>query len=370
MQPILQTASDVMVGAWQVTAVMAPYLLFGFAVAGLLHVLLPAAWVARHLGGTGWRPSVKAALFGVPLPLCSCSVIPVSASLRAQGAGTGATAAFLMSTPQTGVDSLAVTYGLLGPVIAVIRPVVAFISGALCGIAVDRWGGDAPALAGAASVGGPAAGPAWRRALRHGFFTLPRDIGREVLIGLLVAGVLGAVVPHDFFADRLHPGLGAMLAMMALGVPMYVCSTASVPIALGLINAGISPGAALVFLITGPATNAAALLAMWKMLGRRAVGIYLLCLAVSALGAGWSLDQWILPAFPTATLACHMESPGPFGQAAAALLVVILLAPMFRWRSSHSRGASTVGPRAACSCGCAKDDGEKSGPPTAAQDRT
>lgn len=370
MELALQTTSDAIVGAWQVAAIMAPYLLAGFAAAGLLHVVLPPSWVARHLGGAGWRPSMKAALLGVPLPLCSCSVIPVAASLRTQGAGPGATAAFLMSTPQTGIDSLAVTYGLLGPVFAVIRPVVAFVSGALCGIAVDRWAGETPSAAAAPRTAGSAAGPAWRRALRHGFLTLPRDVGREVLVGLAVAGLLGALVPHDFFADKLQPGLGAMLAMMALGVPMYVCSTASVPIALGLINAGISPGAALVFLTTGPATNAAALLAMWRMLGRKAVGIYLLCLAVSALAAGWCLDRLIVPAFPAAAPACHVEAPGPIGHAAAALLVVILLAPLLRKRPPASPGTVPAGARGACSCGCAKGGDGAGAPPPADQVRS
>lgn len=346
MSDVLQMTLSAVAGAWQVAAAMAPYLLLGFAVAGLLHVLIPAAWVVRHLGGRGWKPAVKAALAGVPLPLCSCSVIPVAATLRAQGAGRGAVAAFLMSTPQTGVDSIAVTYGLLGPVLAVVRPVVAFVSGALCGGVVDRWGGEDSTGAAAGGTAGPAAapGPAWRRALRHGFVTLPRSIGREVLIGLLLAGVLGALVPHDFFADRLRPGLPAMLAMLAIGIPMYVCSTASVPIALGLINAGISPGAALVFLVTGPATNAATLMAMTKMLGRRPVVIYLLCLVAAALASGWLLDRWLVPAFPGAAPVCHVEPPGPWGHAMAAVLLAALLIPQWRRRKPE--------PAAGAKCSC------------------
>lgn len=327
---VLDRAADIVTGAWGVAAQMSPYLLFGFAVAGALHVALPFAWVARHLGGRGPLLSIKAALFGVPLPLCSCSVIPVAVSIRRQGAGRGATAAFLMSTPQTGVDSLLVTYALLGPVFALLRPVIAFLSGALCGIAVDRWTHGTDATVPDAPPPSPATAPWWRRALRHGFVTLPSDIGRELLIGLGVAGAIGALVPAGFLVERLPAGLPGALLMMAIGIPMYVCSTASVPIAMGLMQAGVSPGAALVFLITGPATNAATLGALGRLLGPRAAAIYLVCLAATALASGLLLDLWLIPSFPQAAPACHAASAPWWGHASAALLLGVLGAAWLR----------------------------------------
>jgi len=302
---------------------MAPFLLFGFFVAGLLYVVLPASWIARHLGGRGGWPTAKAALFGIPLPLCSCGVIPVALSLRRQGAGRGATAAFLMSTPQTGVDSILVSYALLGPVIAAVRPLAALVSGVLCGWTVDALPPPAHAVPAEESAAGPRL-PWWWRALRHGFVTLPADIGRELLAGLLIAALLGALLPPNILRNHVPPGWPGMLLMLAVGIPMYVCSTASVPIALGLMQAGVSPGAALVFLITGPATNAAMLGALSKILGRGAGLVYLGCLVATALTTGWVVDRWILPSFPDAAPVCHVPAPTAAGHAAAVALTILL----------------------------------------------
>jgi hypothetical protein len=343
---ILEHVVGVLSGAWSVAAQMAPYLLFGFAVAGLLHVAIPPSWIARHLGGRGAAAPVKAALLGVPLPLCSCSVIPVAVSIRREGAGRGATAAFLMSTPQTGVDSFFVTYGLLGPVFALIRPLVAFVSGAVCGLAIDRMtvGGEDPGPKPANPGDGPR--PAWwRRAIRHGFVTLPSDIGTELLVGIAVAGLIGALVPANFLADKLPGGLPGMLVMMVIGIPMYVCSTASVPIALGLMQAGVSPGAALVFLITGPATNAATLGALGRMLGPRAGFVYLACLAGSALAAGWLTDRWLIPSFPSAAPVCHVDPVAWPGHAAAAMLVAVLVGARVRRRRAAAASVCACGKR-------------------------
>ncbi len=321
---------------WNVAAVMSPYLLLGFLAAGALFVLIPRSWVVTHLGGRGWRPSLKAALFGVPLPLCSCGVIPVTASLRQHGAGRGPTAAFLMSTPQTGVDSIVATYGLLGPVFALVRPLVAFLSGALCGVLVDHWAPDRSPLPPAADEPAAAAirAPAWKRMARFGLLTLPGDLRRPLLLGLLISGLLGALVPPQFLAGRFDSPWLQMLAMLLLGIPLYVCSTASIPIAIGLMHSGISAGAALVFLITGPATNAAALTTLWRILGRRAARIYLAVLAGTALLAGALLDRWVLP--DNGAHVCHHgfgEAVAPWQHLSGALLIGLLLGPLlFRRR--------------------------------------
>lgn len=292
---------------WSVFAAMAPYLLLGFFVAGLLSAVISAEWVERHLGGKGPAQVVKASLFGVPLPLCSCGVIPVAASLRRHGAGKGATTAFLLSTPQTGVDSIAVTYALLGPFLAVVRPVAAFITGIFGGQLVQAFddnGNDELAAVtlekgaccdsdGCGDSCAPSEHPRFVDALRYGLVTLPRDIGKALIFGVAISGLIATVVAPHALESYLGSGLWPMIAAMAIGIPLYVCATASTPIALGLIHAGLSPGAALVFLISGPATNSAALTTLWKVLGRRAAILYLATVAVASLATGFAVDGLI-----------------------------------------------------------------------------
>ena len=285
---------DILTSMWEVTGAMAPYLLLGFLVAGVLSAFVSPESVERHLGRRGFWQITKAALLGVPLPLCSCGVIPVAASLRRHGAGKGATVSFLASTPQTGVDSIMVTYALLGPVFAVFRVVMAFLAGLVGGMvveAVDRDDTDAGGGEGPCACHAPGRRGRVAQVFHYGFLTLPRDIGKALVFGLVLAGVLSALIPDDYFADRLGSGFATMLVMMAVGIPLYVCSTGSVPIAFTLMRAGVSPGGALVFLICGPATNAATVTTMWKLLGRRATIVYLLTIAVCALAGGLVLDR-------------------------------------------------------------------------------
>jgi hypothetical protein len=313
---------------------MAPYLLFGFLVAGLLSVLVSPDTVERHLGKRNIWSVLKAAAFGVPLPLCSCGVIPVAASLRRHGASRGATTAFLLSTPQTGVDSILVTFSILGPVFAVTRPAVALVSGLLGGSVVDATDRDRepegvlPIRCEGECCSPGASGSRPYRALKYGLFTLPRDIGRALVVGILIAGLLGAVVPEDFFAEYFGgTGLGqqllAMLVMMLVGLPVYVCATASVPVAAALIHAGVSPGAALVLLMTGPATNAAAVATVWKVMGRRTALTYLATVAVTAFAAGLLLN-YVDPGGASTAHAGHWMLPGWAGTAAAVALAGVL----------------------------------------------
>ncbi len=272
---------------WVITVEMAPYLLFGFLMAGVLSVLISRDYVRRHLGGHGWLGSFKAALIGVPMPICSCGVIPLAASLRKHGASRGATASFLASTPQTGVDSLMITYALLGWVFAVFRAVVAFVSGILCGTAVSMISpkeNEEPAEC-SDECCVPHQKNIVKRMLTYGFLTLPQSISRAVVVGILLSGILSGLIPENFFADMGNSPL-TMLVMLGIGIPLYVCSSASVPIALAFIKAGISPGAALIFLITGPATNAATLTTLWSIIGKKQLAVFLTTLALCALGAG------------------------------------------------------------------------------------
>jgi len=345
MDYFLQIAWQIVAESWLVLGQMSPYLLLGFVVAGLLSVWISPEWVERHLGGLGLGPVWKASLFGVPLPLCSCGVIPVAASIRRHGASRAATTSFLLSTPQTGVDSIAVTYGMLGWLFAVVRPVVALATGVVGGLLV-RWLSQAPkpapdrtlnaATDRAPNAPGPLrdmqtgngspfpAGQANQadghvpantadactapccaseeggsrtvRALKYGLVTLPRDIALPLLLGTLVAGAIAALVEPGSLAPYLGGGLVAMVLMMVVGVPLYVCATASVPIAAGMIHLGVSPGAALAFLIAGPATNAATVTTIWKLLGRRTMIVYLATVALSAVGGGLALDAlfWVV----------------------------------------------------------------------------
>jgi uncharacterized membrane protein YraQ (UPF0718 family) len=287
--------ASILTDFWGTAAEMSPYLLFGFLVAGILSMLVSQGVVERHLGGRGIWPVLKASLFGVPLPLCSCGVIPVSMSLHKHGAGKGSTIAFLISTPQTGVDSIFVTFSLLGPVFAIFRPIAAFVTGIIGGVLVDlfnpvpREGQPVPAKCTDECCGG-AENRKIARGLKFAFVTLPRDIGGAMLVGLVIAAFISVFVPRDYFAEKLGTGIFAMLVMMALGIPMYVCATASVPIAAALILKGLTPGAALVFLMTGPATNAATFATIWKILGRATAIIYLATIAGCSLVSGILLD--------------------------------------------------------------------------------
>jgi len=332
---VLETIGKILWAGWGTLTEMSSYLLFGFAMAGLLSVLISPAMVERHLGGRGLVSVIKASLFGVPLPLCSCGVIPVAASLRRHGASAGATTAFLLSTPQTGVDSIFVTLSLLGPLFAIYRPVAALTTGILGGwlaslVVAGTSAATPPAKCHDACCDITARGGALSRAARYGFLTLPQDIAKSLLVGVLIAGVISALIPTEAVPTYLKGGIGAMLVMMALGIPLYVCATASVPIAFALITKGISPGAALVFLMTGPATNAATIAIIWKIMGRRVAAVYLITVAVTALGCGLLLDHLFVVTASTAAPVSTWMLPNWVKIAGAVALLAILGRAIFR----------------------------------------
>lgn len=287
--------SEIPANFWTVLSEMGPYLLFGFFAAGLLSVLLSPELIERHLGGRGVWPVLKASALGVPLPLCSCSVIPVATSIRRHGAGKGATTAFLISTPQTGADSILATFSLLGPVFAVYRPIAALVSGALGGgivSAADKSARHEQApKCNEVCCSADIRPSATARALRYGFVTLPRDIGPTLLVGLALAALITAIVPEGYFSTVVPPGPLQILVLMMVGIPVYICATASIPVAAGLIAAGVSPGAAFALLMTGPATNAATVATVWKIMGRRTCLIYLATMMVAAFAGGLLLDR-------------------------------------------------------------------------------
>lgn len=327
----------ILLGSWAVSSEMSPYLLFGFLVAGTLSVLVSPQWVERHLGGRGLLPVLKSVLLGVPLPLCSCGVIAVGASIRNHGASRGATTGFLLATPQTGVDSILVTWGMMGPIFGIFRPLVALLTGIIGGALVDFFEGDetASAKSGKSSASCAAAccsekepGSRLLRALTYGFVTLPRDIARPLILGIAIAALITTLIPQDSLSRYVGGGLPAMLALIVIGIPIYVCSTASIPLALGFIHLGASPGAALAFLIAGPATNAATFLTVWRVLGRRTGIIYLGTVAIGALAAGSALDTIYSAtgaAVPHAGIHDHVMEIGMGGHLWAVLLTLVLI---------------------------------------------
>jgi hypothetical protein len=328
---MIDIIKSILVDFWLTVAEMSPYLLFGFFMAGLLSILVSPRFVETHLGGRGLWPLVKASAFGVPLPLCSCSVIPVSMSLHKHGASKGSTIAFLLSAPQTGVDSIFVTLSLLGPVFAVFRPVAALITGVVGGVLVDLFGKTSPEnnrsqksndkCCNGNSIGKMVSG------FKYGFVALPRDIGKAMLVGLVIAAFISTLVPDDFFAEKLKMGKGIlpMLVMMVLGIPVYVCATASVPIAATLILKGLTPGAALVFLMTGPATNAASFTIIWKTMGKTTAIVYLAAVAGCSLAAGICLD-YIAGGFDMEIVSRHAHLIPSFVKHASAVILLSILA--------------------------------------------
>ncbi len=288
---------------------MSPYLLLGFLIAGILSVVISPAAVERNLGGNGLFPIVKASLFGIPLPLCSCGVIPVATSLYKHGANRSATTSFLISTPQTGVDSILVTYSLLGPIFAIFRPIAALFAGIVGGLAVEISDHGSESKIKSTEITEQNDKSIFRRIYEYGFIALPQDIGKTLILGIVVAAIISMVVPDDFFASYFGNGFVGLIIMMFAGIPIYVCATASVPIALALMIKGLSPGAAFVFLMTGPATNAATISTVWKILGKKTAFIYLGAVSGCSLVAGFFInlfsseigshihnhDHWMMP---------------------------------------------------------------------------
>ncbi len=276
---------------------MSPWLLFGFLMAGILHVFFPDGKINNLLGKTSMKSVFRAALLGVPLPLCSCGVIPTGISIHKNGASKGAAVSFLISTPQTGVDSIMVTYSMLGLPFAIIRPIVAFVTGIFGGAVCNIL---EPAEPKAQSTGSDSresyAGekPFFLfEIFRYAFIELLEDIAKWLVIGLLIAAMIAVVVPDDFFTTYIHNNLLGMLIILAISIPLYVCATGSVPIAAVLMMKGISPGSALVFLMAGPASNAATITVIGKVMGRRTLFIYLGTLVLGALISGLIIDYWM-----------------------------------------------------------------------------
>ena len=370
---------------WMLTAEMAPYLLLGFLIAGLLRVFFTEDWVQRHLGQRGFYQICKSVVIGIPLPLCSCGVIPVAAGIRRSGGQRGAVAAFTASTPQTGVDSIAASVGMLGWAFTGVRLLVAFVNGIVAGLIVEKWGdGKAMEEADSAEEGSccqgdsedpaeeeepstesccataeetghscchddsatepdsaHAAGKSFGRKLAEGFefglVTLPRDLAGALIVGLLIAGVISSLVPADFFEGFPGGLVGSYVALTVISLPLYVCSTGSIPMAYSFLQAGLSPGAVIIFLIGGPATNTATVSALWKMIGARGTIGYILSIIVTSWVFAFAVDLSGVSFLIRSEVEGHAMGPGLFQQAMGVALIG-LLAYAYLWPKVKKRG--------------------------------
>lgn len=304
---------------WAVYLDTAFWLLLGLLAAGLVKTLIPEDAMQRWLGGRGMAAVGRAALFGAPLPLCSCGVLPAAIGLRRSGASKEATVSFLISTPETSIDSVAVTYALMGPLMAIYRPLAALMTAMLTGMMV-AWVGDdarpepddaesvsccgdkseAKTSCGSAQSGccetstvpSPAQPSRLRQAIHYATADLLDDIVLWLFLGIVIAGLMNTLIPPGWLA-QWGQGIAAMLVMLVVGIPMYICAVASTPIAAGLILAGVSPGTVMVFLLVGPATNIAGLILVKKELGLRVTAVYLLGIALVSIVMGLLLDSVI-----------------------------------------------------------------------------
>ncbi|NTW69378.1 MAG: SO_0444 family Cu/Zn efflux transporter [Chlorobiaceae bacterium] len=360
MNEIISVLSRVLLASWSVLVDSAPFVLLGFFIAGVLKAFVPDNFIATHLGGGGVSSIFKAAVFGIPIPLCSCGVLPAAAGLKKQGSGKGPVAAFLISTPETGVDSIAVSWALLDPLMTVIRPVVALFMAVATGIAVSfsekhsAKTDDSPAAeqfeekacASSCCCGHKqqekltAAGK-FREGMSFAFGDLLKDVGLWLLIGILLSGMISVFVSTEMVSRYLSNEYLSMLVMFIVSVPLYVCATASTPIVAALALKGISPGAAMVFLLAGPATNAASLPVIFRILGRKSALIYLVSIVIiSLIGGvlvndlygylGYDITHWV-------SKESHEEA-GIVSSAASVLLVILIvksLLPEKRIRNPH-----------------------------------
>lgn len=319
---------------------MSPYLLLGFGIAGLMHTFVPGRLYSRYLSGRGIRSVFYAAALGVPLPLCSCGVLPTAMSLRREGASKGATTSFLIATPQTGVDSIIATYSLMGLPFAILRPVAALVAALLGGMLVDTFDRSAKdsITAGTEVKEGckyTTLKDKLLGALKYGYVDMMQDIGKWLVVGLLVAGLITIGVPDGFFAQFAHRPLVGMLLVLACAVPMYLCATGSIPIAVALMLKGMTPGAALVLLMAGPAVNVASILVIRKVLGARTLWLYLAAIVGGALAFALGIDyllpqEWFTSALTAISAPCHAHGTPWFNMLCTIVLAMLLLYALSR----------------------------------------
>ena len=328
---------------------MAPYLLLGFLIAGVLHVFVPQRFYANYLSQNNKFSVVWAALLGVPLPLCSCGVIPTAIGLRNEKASKGAIASFLIATPQTGIDSILATFSLMGLGFAIIRPTAALITGVCGGLLVNRLVKDegSCSLEGSSQLSSLNSQLKIWRVLKYAYYDMLRDIGLRLLIGLIVAALIQVAIPDELFLSFGSQPLLQMLAILVIAVPMYICSTGSIPVAAALMMKGLSPGAALVMLMAGPAVNMASILVVHKSMGRRFTSVYLMTIVGFAILFGLLLNATGWDFTITNQHVCCMNTsvlPSPFKLICATVLTVLIIFALMMKFFSKFTSKKTIAP--------------------------
>lgn len=297
---MIDTAAGILKESYLLLNKMSPYLLFGFFFAGVIHIFIDTRTVGRHLGGNDLSSVVKASIFGIPLPLCSCGVIPAAVSLKKDGASRGAVVSFLISTPTTGVDSILATYSLLGWFFTAYRVAASFVAGVFSGILANIFikGTDPGAqqdprkcrLCGEEGAHDHPVPNKISSLFKYAFGSLLGDTGGGIILGILIGGSISFFIPEEFIRTYLGEGWRSMVLMLIIAIPMYVCASGSIPIAAALMLKGMNPGAAFVFLLAGPATNAVGMTVIAKQIGKRATIIYVVSIAVTSIALGMLLD--------------------------------------------------------------------------------
>lgn len=331
---------------------MSPYLLLGFTLAGIMHAFIPATAYNRYLSGNSFRSVLNAAILGIPLPLCSCGVIPTAMSLRKEGASKGATVSFLIATPQTGIDSIIATYSLMGLPFALLRPTAALATALFGGCLTNRFAREVHEGKEEKNTQNCCTKEEKNtliqkamKAMNYAYIDMMQDIGKWLVLGLVTAGIITAFVPETFFASFTDKPLASMLMVLLFAIPMYLCATGSIPIAAALMLKGLSPGTALVLLMAGPAVNVASLLVIGKVMGRKSLLTYLSSIICCAILFGLGIDYLLPREWFTAPLAqiqaCHGCGFSYFNTACTAILALLLTnAFIQRYRNKDDSGCN------------------------------
>lgn len=324
---------------WKYLIVSSPYLLFGLFISGVIHQFITVEKVKKWLGGNSFINVVKAAIVGIPLPLCSCSVIPTAVTLRKSGASTASTSSFLIATPESGVDSISMTYALMDLPMTILRPIAAFLSAFLAGIMQLMFNKNGPVIedevkscckskksCGSTNDTKPSFFENLKEMIRFAFGSLVNDISLWLAIGIFAGALIDFLVPENFFLN-LSPTQGR-IAVFAIGVPLYICATASTPIAVSLILKGMSPGVAMILLLVGPATNISNIAVLQKYIGKKGVILNIFSIVLVALLFSYLVDFLYANYFPldfVKDFAAHNHSHVTWWEKVCAILLSVLV---------------------------------------------
>jgi len=365
---------ELLISIWNLAYLSAPYLIAGFFIAGLIKALIKDEWIYKVLGKEDSKTVVLSSIIGAPLPICSCGVVPVVQGLRKQGAGRGASISFLVSTPETGADSVALTYAMMGPVMAVVRPVVAVFTAIIAGLAetfmssryasfrqeeevksccakkkkeAQEKKGCCPSMSKKPSIFARI-----KAGLSYSFVDLLRDISKNLLLGFVLGGLITMFIPPDLMNRYFSGSFLGLVAMVFVATPLYICATSSTPIAAAMMLQGMSPGTALVFLMAGPATNAASLTVLVKLFGRKSIILYLSVIVSVSIASALVLDSMIAQGWFQVQVSSAMKHDHhhemSFLQLASTVLLLLacvwyaFLAPLMKKNSNQNEASEGV----------------------------